>query len=170
MSSVVNTMRNTQGEMGALRCPLYAARQHTVQNKEKANQIFHSLKTINCPAIVSICQDLELLMAPSLNSQLTLTHQLEWDCKLGPYFQEEQFISCLNSNPSLIENQKVRVKKRCGFKVKGLAVICTCLRMETQYLSLQTRFVQNTLVSQNDVSNNIEWQIGLKQQLNMLST
>ena len=43
--------------------------------------------------------------------------------------------------------------------------------METQNLSLQTRFVQNTLVSQNDVSNNIEWQIvGLKQQLNMLST
>ena len=31
--------------------------------------------------------------------------------------------------------------------------------METQNLSLQTRFVQNTLVSQNDVSNNIEWQI-----------
>ena len=76
-------------------------------------------------------------------------------------------------NPSLIENQKVRAKIRCGFKVKGssqLAVICTCLRMETQHLSLQTRFVQNTLVSQNDVSNNIEWQIGLKQQLNMLST
>ena len=38
--------------------------------------------------------------------------------------------------------------------------------METQHLSLQSRFVQNTLVSQNDVStNNIEWQIGLKQQL-----
>ena len=28
--------------------------------------------------------------------------------------------------------------------------------METQHLSLQTRFVQNTLVSQNNVSNNIE--------------
>ena len=40
--------------------------------------------------------------------------------------------------------------------------------MKTQHLSLQTRFVQNTLVSQNDVSNNIKWQIGLKQQLNML--
>ena len=112
-------------------------------------------------------------MAPFLNSQLTLTHQLEWDCKC-PFFQEDQFISCLKiPNPSLIENQKVRAKIRCGFKVKGssqLAVICTCLRMETQHLSLQTRFVQNTLVSQNDVSNNIEWQIGLKQQLNMLST
>ena len=119
------------------------------------------------------CQDLELLMAPFLNSQLTLTHQLEWDCK-SPYFQAEQFISCLKiPNPCLIENQKVRAKIRCGFKVKGssqLAVICTCLRMETQHLSLQTRFVQNTLVSQNDVSNNTEWQIGLKQQLNMLST
>ena len=62
---------------------------------------------------------------------------------------------------------------RCSFKVKGsskLAVICTCLQMETQHLSLQTRFVQNTLVSQNDVSNNIEWQIALKHLLNMLST
>ena len=118
--------------------------------------------------IIPICQDLELLMAPFLNSQLTLTHQLEWDCKC-PFFQEDQFISCLK----LIENQKVRAKIRFGFKVKGssqLAVICTCLRMETQHLSLQTRFVQNTLMSQNDVSNNIECQIGLKQQLNMLST
>ena len=117
---------------------------------------------------IPICQDLELLMAPFLNSQLTLTHQLEWDCKC-PFFQEDQFISCLK----LIENQKVRAKIRFGFKVKGsseLAVICTCLRMETQHLSLQTRFVQNTLVSQNDVSNNIERQIGLKQQLNKLST
>ena len=92
-----------------------------------------------------------------------------------PFFQEDQFISCLKiPNPSLIENQKVRAKIRCGIKVKGssqLAVNCTCLRMETQHLSLQTRFVQNTLVSQNDVSNNIEWQIvGLKQQLNMLCT
>ena len=42
--------------------------------------------------------------------------------------------------------------------------------METQHLSLQTRFIQNNLVLQNDVSNNIEWQIGIKQQLNMLST
>ena len=117
---------------------------------------------------IPICQDLELLMAPFLNSQLTLTHQLEWDCKC-PFFQEDQFTSCLK----LIENQKVRAKIRFGFKVKGsseLAVICTCLRMETQHLSLQTRFVQNTLVSQNDVSNNIERQIGLKQQLNKLST
>ena len=120
---------------------------------------------------IPVCQDLELLMAPILNSQLTL--KLEWDCKC-PFFQEDQFISCLKiPNPSLIENQKVRAKIRFGFKVKGssqLAVICTCLRMETQHLSLQTRFVQNTLVSQNDVSNNTEWQIGLKQQLNMLST
>ena len=37
MSSVLITERNAQGEMGALRCPLYAARQHTVQNKERAN-------------------------------------------------------------------------------------------------------------------------------------
>ena len=122
---------------------------------------------------IPICQDLELLMAPFLNSQLTLTHQLEWDCKC-PFFQEDQFISCLKiPNPSLIENQKVRAKIRCGIKVKGssqLAVNCTCLRMETQHLSLQTRFVQNTLVSPNDVSNNIEWQIALKQLLNMLST
>ena len=77
-------------------------------------------------------------------------------------------------NPSLIENQKVRAKICCGFQVKGsgqgqVAVMCTCLRMETR-LSLQTRFVQNTLESQNDVSNNIECQIGLKQQLNKLST
>ena len=60
----------------------------------------------------------------------------------------------------------VRAKIRCGFKVKGLsslAVICTCLRMETQHLSLQTRFVQNTLVTQNDVSNNIERQTSFKQ-------
>ena len=42
--------------------------------------------------------------------------------------------------------------------------------MESQHLSLQTRFAQNTLVSQDDVSNNIEWQIGLKKQLNMPST
>ena len=122
---------------------------------------------------IPICQDLEPLMAPFLNSQLTLTHQPEWNCKC-PFFQEDHFISCLKiPNPSLIGTKKVRARIRFGFKVKGssqLAVICTCLRMETQHLSLQTRFVQNTLVSQNDVSNNIEWQIGLKQQLNMLST
>ena len=53
MSSVLITGRNAQGEIGALRCLLYAARQHTVQNKERANLFFHSLKTINCPAIVS---------------------------------------------------------------------------------------------------------------------
>ena len=121
---------------------------------------------------IPICQDLEL-MASFLNSQLTLTHQLEWDCKC-PFFQEDQFISCLKiPNPSLIENQKVRAKIRFRFKVicsSQLAVIGTCLRMETQHLSLQTRLVQNTLVSQNDVSNNIEWRIDLKQQLNMLST
>ena len=35
--SVLITGRNAQGEMRALRCPLYAARQHTVQNKERAN-------------------------------------------------------------------------------------------------------------------------------------
>ena len=91
-----------------------------------------------------------------------------------PFFQEKQFISCLKiPNPSLIENQKVRAKIRFRFKViwsSQLAVIGTCLRMETQHLSLQTRLVQNTLVSQNDVSNNIEWRIDLKQQLNMLST
>ena len=68
---------------------------------------------------IPICQDLGMLMAPILNSQLTLTHQLEWDCKC-PFFQEDQFISCLKiPNPSLIENQKVRAKIRCGFKVKG---------------------------------------------------
>ena len=123
---------------------------------------------------IPICQDLELLMASFLNSQLTLTHKLEWDCKCS-YFKEEQFISCLKiPNPFLIENQKVRAKICCGFQIKGsgqgqVAVICTRWRMET-HLSLQTRFVQNTLVSQNDVSNNIEWQIVLKQQLNKLST
>ena len=53
MSSILITGRNAQGEMRALRCPLYAARQHTVQNKERANKFFHSLKTINSPAIVS---------------------------------------------------------------------------------------------------------------------
>ena len=135
-----------------------------------------SLMEANFSVITTIRSNLprpELLMAPFLNSQLTLTHQLEWDCKC-PLFQEDQFISCLKiPNPSLIENQKVTAKIRFGFKVKGssqLAVICTSLQMETQHLSLQTRFVQNTLVLQNDVSNNIEWQIGLKQQLNMLST
>ena len=37
MSSILIMGRNDQGEMRALRCPLYAARQHTVQNKERAN-------------------------------------------------------------------------------------------------------------------------------------
>ena len=37
MLSIIITGRNAQGEMGALRCPLYTARQHTVQNKEMAN-------------------------------------------------------------------------------------------------------------------------------------
>ena len=31
----------------------YTARQHTVQNKQRANWFFHSLKTINSPAVVS---------------------------------------------------------------------------------------------------------------------
>ena len=53
MSTMLITGRNAQGEMGALRCPFYAARQHTVQNKERPNLFFHSLKTINYPAIVS---------------------------------------------------------------------------------------------------------------------
>ena len=35
--SILITERNAQGEMRALRCPLYAVRQHTVQNKEMAN-------------------------------------------------------------------------------------------------------------------------------------
>ena len=100
---------------------------------------------------IPVYQDLVLLMAPFLNSLLTLTHQFEWDCKC-PYFQEKQFISCLKiPNPSLIENQKVRAKIPCGFKVKGscqLAVICTCSRMETQHLSLQTRCVQNSRVTE----------------------
>ena len=60
---------------------------------------------------IPICQDLELLMAPFLNSQLTLTHQLEWNYT-GPFFQEDQFISCLKvPNPSLIENQSS--EKKC---------------------------------------------------------
>ena len=37
MPSILFTGRNAQGEMRALECPLYAARQHTVQNKERAN-------------------------------------------------------------------------------------------------------------------------------------
>ena len=37
MLSILITGRNAQGEMRALRCPLYAVRQHTVQNKEMAN-------------------------------------------------------------------------------------------------------------------------------------
>ena len=66
---------------------------------------------------IPICQDLELLMAPFLNSQLTLTHQLEWDCKY-PLFQKDQFISFLKiPNPSLIENQKVIANICFGFKV-----------------------------------------------------
>ena len=56
---------------------------------------------------IPVCQHLELLMAPFLNSQLTLTHQLEWDYKC-PFFQEDQFKGCLKiPNPVLIENQKV---------------------------------------------------------------
>ena len=75
---------------------------------------------------IPVCQDLELLMAPCLNSQLTLTHQLEWDCKC-PFFQEDQSISCLNiPNPTLIENQKVGAKIRCGFKVKGSNQLAAC--------------------------------------------
>ena len=59
---------------------------------------------------IPICQDLELLMAPFLNSQLTLTHQLEWDCT-RPFFQEDQFISCLKiPDPSSIENQSSETK------------------------------------------------------------
>ena len=46
---------------------------------------------------ILICQDLELLMASFLNSQLTLTHQLEWDCKC-PVFQEDQFTGCVKSS------------------------------------------------------------------------
>ena len=109
---------------------------------------------------IPICQDLELLMVPFPICQLTLTHHLEWDCKC-PFSKGPIYIFLKIPNPSSTENQKVRAKIRFGFKVKGssqLAVICTCLRMETQHLSLQTRFVQNTLVSQNDVSKNIEWQ------------
>ena len=75
-------------------------------------------------------------------------------------------LSCLKiPSPSFIEDQKVRAKIYCGFKGKGssqLALIFTCYQMETQHLSLQTKFGQNTLMSQNDVCNNIEWQIGLK--------
>ena len=37
MSSILISGRNAQGEMRALRCPLYAARQLRVQNKESAN-------------------------------------------------------------------------------------------------------------------------------------
>ena len=37
MSSILNTGRNAQEQMKDLRYPLYAARQHTVQNKERAN-------------------------------------------------------------------------------------------------------------------------------------
>ena len=61
-------------------------------------------------ATIPICQDLELLMTPFLNFQMTLTHQLEWDCT-GPFFHEDQFISCLNvPYPSLIDNQRSEQK------------------------------------------------------------
>ena len=53
MPLILITGRTAQGEMRDLRCLMYAARQHTVQNKERANWFFHSLKTINCPAKVS---------------------------------------------------------------------------------------------------------------------
>ena len=124
-------------------------------------------------ATIPICQDLELLMAPFLimNSQLTLTHQLEWDCKC-PYFQEEQFISC-SKIPTLIENKRVRAKIPCGFKVKGsgqLAEFALVCEWKLNNSLTANKVCSNTLVSQNDVSNNIEWQIGLKQQLSMLST
>lgn len=37
MLSILITGGNAQGEMRALRCPMYAVKQHTVQNKETAN-------------------------------------------------------------------------------------------------------------------------------------
>ena len=37
MLSILITRRNAQGEMRALRRPLYAVRQHTLQNEETAN-------------------------------------------------------------------------------------------------------------------------------------
>ena len=99
---------------------------------------------------IPTCQDLELLKA-AFPEFLIDTGTPAWVGLQKPLFKEDQFIRCLKiPNPSLIEHQKVRAKIRFGFKVKGssqLAVICTCLRMETQHLSLQTRFVQNTLVS-----------------------
>ena len=99
---------------------------------------------------IPTCQDLELLKA-AFPEFLIDTDTPAWVGLQKPLFKEDQFIRCLKiPNPSLIEHQKVRAKIRFGFKVKGssqLAVICTCLRMETQHLSLQTRFVQNTLVS-----------------------
>ena len=99
---------------------------------------------------IPTCQDLELLKA-AFPEFLIDTDTPAWVGLQKPLFKEDQFIRCLKiPNPSLIEHQKVRAKMRFGFKVKGssqLAVICTCLRMETQHLSLQTSFVQNTLVS-----------------------
>ena len=99
---------------------------------------------------IPTCQDLELLKA-AFPEFLIDTGTPAWVGLQKPLFKEDQFIRCLKiPNPSLIEHQKVRAKIRFGFKVKGssqLAVICTCLQMETQHLSLQTRFVQNTLVS-----------------------
>ena len=59
---------------------------------------------------IPVCQDLELLKAPFLNSQ---------------------FIICLKiPNPFLIKNQEVRAKIHFGFKVKGssqltvIALVC----------------------------------------------
>ena len=52
MSSILIIGRN-EGFKVSLVDSLYAARQHTVQNKERPNYLFYSLKTINSPAIVS---------------------------------------------------------------------------------------------------------------------
>ena len=82
---------------------------------------------------IPICQDLELLMAPFLNSQLTLTHQLEWDCKF-PFFQEDQF----NWNTLWFQSKRFKLtSSKLHLFANG----------NSKNLSLQTRFVQITLVS-----------------------
>ena len=95
LSSILITGRNAHGEMRALRC-------------STGSDLNISLKEANFSVMttIPICQDLELFMAPFLNSQLTLTHQLEWDCKC-PFFQEDQFKGCLKiPNPLRIKRSE----------------------------------------------------------------
>ena len=75
LSSILITGRNAHGEMRALRC-------------STGSDLNISLKEANFSVMttIPIFQDLELFMAPFLNSQLTLTHQLSGIAN-APFFR-----------------------------------------------------------------------------------